>query len=101
MVTSTPGSGSGFLRQIDTIDIPASILVREGYGQYREFPYPYFGAPVIPPKDVGIFDLLFEVERNVWYSHCDLVLGYYPLFNMVYTYSLRRRVQPRCPTAAT
>ena len=72
----------------DTRNIPASILVREGYGQYREIPYPFFGAPVISPKDVGMFYLLFEAERDVWYSHYDLVLVYYyPLFNTVYTYS--------------
>jgi multidrug efflux pump subunit AcrA (membrane-fusion protein) len=65
--------------------VPGSILVEEGYGKYREFPYPYQGAPIIPPGDVGMFNLLFEVERSPWYSSYDLVLGYYyPLFSKVY-----------------
>jgi hypothetical protein len=52
--------------------LPSSVLVKEGYGQYREFPYPYQGGPVIPPEDVGMFELLFEVERSPWYSHYEL-----------------------------
>jgi len=66
-------------------EVPGSILVKEGYGKYREFPYPYQGAPVIPPEDVGTFDLLFEVKRSPWYSHYDLLLDYfYPLYSKVY-----------------